>query len=110
MSSEKSFCSFFAVLSPFCEFGPAFVLSEDGFEVWFELFPCPFLWLALPPCYTPAGIPPGPQVIINDHPEMPNMELASTHFRQSHDAQYGTRVDALSEFMNDHSTMTKWPA
>ena len=61
-------------------------------------------------CYTPAGIPPGPQVIINDHPEMPNMELASTHFWQSHDAQYGTRVDALSVFTNDHSTMTKWPA
>ena len=52
----------------------------------------------------------GPQVIINDHPEMPNREFASTHFRQSHDAQYETRVDALSEFMNDHSTMTKWPA
>ena len=52
----------------------------------------------------------GPQVIINDHPEMPNRELASTHFRQSHDAQYGTRVDALSEFMYDHSMMTKWPA
>ena len=36
----------------------------------------------------------GPQAIINDH---------------SRDAQYGTRVDALSAFTNDHSKMTKWP-
>ena len=52
-------------------------------------------------CYTPTGIPvaTGPSGTEN------NRRAASHHQRSSpKDAQYGTRVDALSEFMNDHST------